>query len=311
MIYMKNTSKTIDRMVLPLFVVVTLFLLLSCNSDKKETPPIHGQNKLPEIYLNHLYVVLDSNTLLHLADSSFISEKFGNIKVHTATTATESWSGIYLFGKNSYFEFFSTKGYKGATLNDFGLVFMTARSNEIWKIKKHWRENSNDSIVADTVLKMQNGKHTPWFYNLSLLNKDSVQPFSTFLMENTPEELSAVGFSAEEIKNGINWPTYSIKRTKAEFTKSFNQIQSVTLLINKKEYNHLKKSFLGFGLQQKGTTFFNKQIKIICIRDEKFTARLKTIETALTGLYAKTDIKISDKLIVHVNGSKAIWEIRY
>ncbi len=36
--YTKNTSTTIDRMLIPFCVVVTFFLLLSCNSDKKETP---------------------------------------------------------------------------------------------------------------------------------------------------------------------------------------------------------------------------------------------------------------------------------
>ncbi len=143
---------------------------------------LDAQNKLPEIYLNHIYIVLDSSTLSHLSDSSFISQQFGNIQVRTSTTAKESWSGTYLYGKNSYFEFFSTKGYKGATLGDCGFVFMTAQSNDIWEIKKSWRENSNDSIVTDTVMKIQNGIPNPWFYNLNLLNNDSIQPFATYLM---------------------------------------------------------------------------------------------------------------------------------
>ena len=82
---------------------------------------IYGQSKLPEIFLNHLSIVLDSTTYSHLSDSSFISDKLGNIKVKSTTTANDSWSGIYLLGKNSYFEFFSTEGYKGATIGDCGL----------------------------------------------------------------------------------------------------------------------------------------------------------------------------------------------
>lgn len=272
---------------------------------------IYGQNKLPEIYLNHIYIVLDSSSLSHLSDSSFITQQFGNMKVSSATTAKESWSGIYLNGQNSYFEFFSTKGYKGATLGDCGLVFMTVLSNKIWEIKKNWGENSNDFIVTDTIMKIQNGMPKPWLYSLNLLNKDSLQPFQTYLMENTPEELSAVGFSAEEIRNGINWSTYYNKRTKKEFTKSFNQFQSVTLLINKKEYESLKKSLLGFGLQQKGNTFFNNQIKIKCVRDERFSVRVKTIETDLKEVFPKMDIRIGNNIIVHVNKNKTIWEFNY
>lgn len=272
---------------------------------------LFGQTDLSEIYLNHLYIVLDSNTYSHLFDSSFLSQKLGNIEETSTTTANDSWSGKYLFGKNSYFEFFSTKGYKGATLGDCGLGFMTIKSNEIWEIKKSWRENSNDSIETDTTHRMLNGMPKPWYYSLSLSNNDSLQHFSTWLMENTPEELSTVGFSAEEIKSGINWQTYIAKRNKTEFTKSFNQIKSVTLLINKKEYEYLKKSLLGFGLQQKGNNFFNAQIKIICTIDERFSVRLKTVETELIKLFSKSNIKISDNLIVHVNGNKAIWEFSY
>ncbi len=45
--------------------------------------------------------------------------------------------------------------------------------------------------------------------------------------------------------------------------------------------------------------------------DERFSVRLKTIETDLIGLFPKMDIKIGDNLIVHVKGSKAIWEFNY
>jgi hypothetical protein len=76
----------------------------------------YAQDKPPEIYLNHLFVVLDSATYTNLFDSPFISEKLGMIDTSSVTTTEESWSGKYLYGMNSYFEFFQPKVMKAPWL---------------------------------------------------------------------------------------------------------------------------------------------------------------------------------------------------
>lgn len=96
---------------------------------------LHGQNRLPKIRLNHVYLVLDSATYNHLFDSAFIAQTIGKIKTSAVTTTNDSWSGKYLFGKNGYFEFFSDQGYKGASVGDCGLGFMTLKSGDIWTIQ--------------------------------------------------------------------------------------------------------------------------------------------------------------------------------
>src|SRR5687768_14014986 len=90
-----------------------------------------SQNGAPEVYLNHLFIVLDSLTYNKLSDSNFITQKLGDSKSSTIATAGNSWSGKYLYGRNGYFEFFSTSSYKGAMLGDCGLGFMTQQANDI------------------------------------------------------------------------------------------------------------------------------------------------------------------------------------
>ncbi|MEO6546901.1 MAG: DUF5829 family protein, partial [Ferruginibacter sp.] len=92
---------------------------------------LKAQNKIAEIYFNHLYIVLDSNTYNQLFVPAFITEKLGNVKTGSSTTTTDSWSGKYLFGKNGYFEFFSSKSYTGATVGDCGLGFITSTSKDL------------------------------------------------------------------------------------------------------------------------------------------------------------------------------------
>lgn len=272
---------------------------------------VYAQNKIPEIYLNHLYIVLDSTTYNQLFDAPLMSQKLGNTKTSSITTSNDSWSGKYLYGKNGYFEFFTTNSYKGATLGDCGIAFMTVKANDIWKIESNWKETTNDSVERDTTIYMADGKPEPWFYTLNLSNKDSIHPFSVWLMENTTEELKATGFSDEELKNKIKWEEYSAKRSKKEFTKSFDRINAIELSVNSKELEHLHKSLLGFGLTKKGETYFNNQIKIKYSINEGYPVRLKTVETELSEKLSKKKIKISNNLVLHVNGRKAKWEFIY
>lgn len=282
-------------------IAIAIFMILSTSA----------QEKLPEIYLNHIFIVLDSTSFNQLFNSQVISEKLGDIKSRSHKTATDSWSGKYLYGRNGYFEFFSTKSYDGATLGDCGLGFMTSKSNDILEIEQHWRTNTTDKIGKDTSHYMFENKPQPWFYSLYILRKDSLQPLSTWLMENTPEILKSSGFKDEEIKKEIKWQDFMAKRNKKEFTKSFDRITSITLSLNKKEYEYFRKTLVGLGLKQKGNTYFNDQIKISYIIEETSPVRLKTVETELVNPLADTIITISDRLMVQIKGTKAIWTFTY
>jgi hypothetical protein len=94
-------------------------------------------------------------------------------------------------------------------------------------------------------------------------------------MENTPEELKRAGFSEEEIIQPITWQDYVGRLNHATFTKSFERISSIELSISKEEYEYLKRSLLGFGLKEKGKTFFNSQVKITYAINAHAVNRLK------------------------------------
>ncbi|MEO6550898.1 MAG: DUF5829 family protein, partial [Ferruginibacter sp.] len=222
-----------------------------------------------------------------------------------------SWSGKYLFGKNGYFEFFSSKSYTGATVGDCGLGFITSTSKDLLAIETNWKKNSADSIEKDTSTRVSDNQQEPWFYSLYISRKDSLQPLSTWLMEHTPEHLRSSGFTAEEIKGAINWQDYTARKSKKAFAKSFNRITSIVLSFSTKEYEYFKKTLLGFGLQKKGNVFFNQQIKIIYTIDDRFPVRLKRVETELTNTFPERKIMISENLIIHVEGKKAIWNFAF
>ncbi|CAN5475535.1 hypothetical protein BH10BAC2_BH10BAC2_22460 [soil metagenome] len=269
---------------------------------------IYAQSQLPEIYLSHMYIVLDEDTYQKLFDSAFIKEKLGRTRTDSVTTADDAWFGKYLHGKNGYFEFFSPKGFKGASVGDIGFGFMTYTSGDIWKIKNRWAAMSADSIETDTTKYMSEGVSHSWYYSIAVSDTDSAPPLSLWIMENTPELLKENGFSEEEIKNKITWQDYTEKKTKKKNDRSFDRIRSVELSINKSEYEYLKKSLSGFGFREKENTFFTDDISITYTIQSNPPMRVKTIETALLENFPPRIITISNKLTLQLDGNKAIWK---
>jgi hypothetical protein len=275
------------------------------------TTCLRSQVKTTEIYLNHVFIVLDSLSYAKLSDSNFVTQKLGNLKTASTATTADSWTGKYFHGKNGYFEFFSIKSYKGAALGDCGLGFMTQKSNDILTIEANWRKQTDDLIIKDTSIRIVQGIKNPWYYSLSLNSTDSLLPLAIWVMEHTPEELKSVGFTAEESKKEIRWEEYMSKKQKKEFTKSFNRIKAIHLLLDYKNYTYLKTSLLGFGLREKENIFFNNQIAIKYTLTESFPIRVQAMETELTESFSENYIKLSDNLKVHVNKNKATWIFTY
>ncbi len=299
-VFLKHLGINMIRIFLSIFSTA-----LACSS-------LCAQRKFPEIYLNHLSITLDSVTYSHLFDSAFLSTKFANADSSATTTTKDSWSGKYLEGKNGYFEFFSTKGYRGATTGDLGLGFISLKSGDIWDIKQHWRHGAGDSIAVDTIVDIIKGEKCPWFYSISLFRKgDSVERFSTWLMENTPAELLDRGFTEQEIQKKILWQDYVERHSHQPFSKLFNRITAVQIVITTEEYLYLKKSLLGFGLREQKNEFVNDHITIGYTVAPTPVMRVRCIEVELTEPAEDETIKINDHVVAKISGYRAIWEFQY
>jgi Family of unknown function (DUF5829) len=277
-----------------------LYLVLSAIVSTNAKAQI---NRVP-VFLNHLYFVLDSNSYAHIFDSAFL-QQIGNTTEKKTTTTGSSWSGKYLNGLDSYFEVFAPKGFTGATEGNIGFGFMTFKQGDINKLEANWKADSKDSVKRDTSILLKDGIKLSWFYSLSLYSVDSFIPASAWVMENTPDMLKARGFTEEEIKKPISWGEFVEKRSKTKFTKAFNRITSVEIITNKKEFDYLNKSFLGFGLKEKNNTFFNDYISIKYSIADIPSTELKEVEIELNNSFKEQTIFVSPKFSLHVKDKSA------
>lgn len=288
---------TIKTIILKLIIVFSVMAIVN---------GVYAQEQ-PKIFINHLYFVFDSITFSHLFEDTFLL-KIGDTSTSSTTTTTDSWTGKYLSGKNTYFEFFSSSNFKHVPEYGFGFGFITNKSGDINQIKMNWKNSIPDSVETDTAISPINGKLLPWYYSISLYNPDSLQTISTWLMENTPEELKGAGFAVDEVKHQISWQEYVEKMRKKKFSKPFNRISVVELTISTRDYDYLKKSLLGFGLKDDGKRFYNEDITIKYTLSNTYSTKLKSAMIVLDSTLPKRSIVVSSHLMINVNGKIAVFK---
>jgi hypothetical protein len=282
-----------------LFIIFYSCMIYNC---------VAAQQK-PSVFLNHVYFVLDSNTFNNLFDDSYLQTIADTTEKRT-TTSNSSWSGKYIFGKNSYLEFFEANGFEGATLGSSGFGFMTHKSGDFNTIKNNWQKIYTDSLQTDTTVVTSRGPAHKWFYATGL-PIDTTIATSTWLMENTPDELKSVGFTDNEIKQPISWQQYYEKRYQKKFLKPLNKITKVEIITNKKEYDYLKISLLGFGLKEANNSFYNDEVKIQYTIANVPSTELKTVTFALDDALLANTVTISNHLILQVNDKTAMFTFNY
>jgi hypothetical protein len=300
---MKSGSKTINmkeksKPILCLLLAIFCYGILSAQEKNSPTP----------VCLNHICIVLDSVTYHHFFNSPFMTDTLGDYEVDSTTTTSQSYFGNYLFGKEGYLERLSTNAYKNASLGDIGLGFITFRTGDIWRIRDEWQRHSADSIRTDTGFFDNKGTKESWYYSIWLSNKDFVMQISIWLQEHTPEHMKLVGFSEAEMKHEITWGTYIQKQWGKKFTKLFDRITAVHLSLNNDEFEYLRKTLIGFGLIQLGTTFSNQYLNVTCDIIPHPTIRIQTITLALNESVDYRRLTISEHLILELEGKIAVFK---
>jgi len=163
-------------------VILSLAGALVCTSGiAAQKPQAHP---IPPVLLNHLYVVLDSETMAAIVASPLITDELGSFATRTTTAnAGERWTGHYLRGKNTYIELFGPGGFRDARPGMVGIGFGVEDSGGVAALSAAF---SARGIAFDTSTRVRlvDGREIPWFFVGALALPDSVTPtLNTWVME--------------------------------------------------------------------------------------------------------------------------------
>jgi len=80
------------------------------------------------MFLNHFYLVVSKKLYQELVGSSFLRNDFAICEERTTVNKSMTWTGFYLYGKNTYFEFFEDGALPDRKEGSFGLAIGTEKS---------------------------------------------------------------------------------------------------------------------------------------------------------------------------------------
>jgi Family of unknown function (DUF5829) len=160
-----------------LALVVSLLAPLAAGALAAQAVP-------PPLYLNHLYVVLDSATWHDVQASTFLAGGFGAHARHD-TAAPGEPAGIYLYGHHTWLVLMGPGGFPGAMAGDVGIALGSEQPGGIVQLARHL---AFDRIPFDTtvVMRQDSSGVTPWYRALHPGGADSLSPHDDlWIMEYT------------------------------------------------------------------------------------------------------------------------------
>jgi hypothetical protein len=138
----------------------------------------------PKVYLNHFFRTVDSSTYKDIVGSYFIKNEFAHFEERTTVVNNnESYSGAYIYGENTYFEFFDeSKSQNSSTAGlTSAIAFGVEKKDEIKTIQKKLKANKNAYMAFRT--RELDGIQIPWFTMSAVFYGKQAPDVMTWVME--------------------------------------------------------------------------------------------------------------------------------
>jgi hypothetical protein len=232
------------------FALVPLLLAAQINIVR---PPEPGAGGGTSVLLNHFYVVLDSQTFVDIKRSDFLRTEFAAYENRRTVRTDRSYTGVYFYGANTYFEFFdaSEAAARGMKLGDSGLAFAVEDPNALDALSR--RTVPDVKFHQTTITRQYGDDMLPWFYELEPLNF----PFRTFVMLYNPSFLSRW--------NPSSTPTANTGVTRKEFLERYKSVleekpkepllqdvTGITLALPPDVLQKLSRIYAAWGMRRRG-----------------------------------------------------------
>ena len=142
---------------------------------------------LPQVFLNHFYVVLDSATCNAIEEDAFLRRQFAVNEKRTTTNADMTYTGLYFYGLNTYFEFFDVANSPGHRIGDSAIAFGVDQAAAIQVL----HESLGPRLETDvkSVTRLYDGKQIPWFFMATARDLPYESELACWIMEYHSEFL--------------------------------------------------------------------------------------------------------------------------
>jgi hypothetical protein len=206
----------------------------------------------PQVFLNHLSVVVDAATAHDVAASAFLKDTFAAVSQRSnVSNDGKRWTGTYVYGERTYLEIYepsSTQGEPGSS----GIALGVERQGDVGRLVIPLAEQTGgEATVVLRTAQGPTGTQIPWFYQLrTFYRADPPANTTRWVMEYQKDFLRTV----EPGKDGV---------TRAQLASRFQEknrlardIVGATVAMGEREMDHLLKELevYGWKLRTQATT---------------------------------------------------------
>ena len=137
----------------------------------------------PAVVLNHFFVVVDAASYAAARSSPFLTREFAPFEARTTVRNDTSYTGIYWYGRRTYFELFEpgSQGPQGAS----GLALGVEEPGASAGVRRRWQE-ALGAAGGGPVTRKTETDEPPWF---EMTFGREIPGLRVFLMEYHPEFL--------------------------------------------------------------------------------------------------------------------------
>lgn len=301
-----DTRMKSEIIICVLILLVLSMLQLSC-SDGEES----GHDK-PFVYLNHVYVCLDSTTYYSVCNSELLKEKFAYVETRTTYANTEdSWTGTYIWGENTYIEFFDIGNIENPGWSGIGYGVETEHG--IDSLYSRFTNAGIDKVAKGLRTRKVEDVEIPWFYWFGFSNEDLTAKFvlNTWLMEYHNDYMKHKYPDIDPESINITRKLYNKNYYKEDLL--LKNIIEIELALAELDYNKLFEELknLGYQMERKGERAIARGPDITIILRAKYEDKsgLCRIKFSLTDKqYDPQTVQFGDKSRLILNVDKtAEW----
>lgn len=154
------------------------------------------------VFLNHFYVVLDSPTYHAIEADDFLRRHFAVNEKRTTTNAEMTYTGLYFYGLNTYFEFFDVGNSPRNQVGDSAIALGVDQPGAIEVLREKLGPSLEPNLKS--VTRLYNGKQVPWFFMATARNLPYESELSCWVMEYHPDFLRIWNPHPKRTNRGIS-----------------------------------------------------------------------------------------------------------
>ncbi|MFC4698969.1 DUF5829 family protein [Glaciecola siphonariae] len=225
--------------------ILSIAFLFAC-SDSEKSVNSNSQQISSPVAFNHMFHVLSPDDFAALKNSSFIQDTFAASEKRTTGADGQQWTGLYLYGEQSYVEFFEPVGLKAVMSNAeeglSGIAFSVDFAGQLSTLSD--KLEARYSVNAFTRNKTLENKETiPWFDYLFFSNDGLSDDFllTHWVMEYKREYFDYMKWGSSE--HDITRKSYLADKSAARKNKVLKDFTGLHLCLNASELRYYRKWF--------------------------------------------------------------------